>query len=142
MTCYLLIEGQRIQLPDEITDGDDKIRRALAPIFPGASTAQLNRSVKDGVTEISVVKQAGTKGSAVLDQLRKARSSVNPIVGLYQDLQQQDLSTLTAEELLKLDQCIRGTLEEGQAQAEQMKSAKQHLMESAPRPAPYVPVGF
>lgn len=142
MTCFLLIEGQRVQLPDEITDDDDKIRRVLAPIFPGASTAQLNRSVKDGVTEITVVKQAGPKGQCALQKLKDAPASVNPIIALYQNLQRTDLAEQSAEDLLNLDERIRKTLKKGNEQAEQMAETKKRLNEAAPSPAQNVPTGF
>ncbi len=51
-----------VPLPPEIAADDNKVRAALTPYFPEASSAQVKRSVKDGVQTIELVKMAGPKG--------------------------------------------------------------------------------
>ena len=58
------LEGQAIDLPDNIAANDDLIRRALAPFYPAVAHAQIKRAEKDGVPTITVVKRAEPNGRA------------------------------------------------------------------------------
>ena len=65
MNYIIKIEGQEIDMPEEIAGDDASLKSALAPYFPGAANAKFMRSEeKDGVITVTVVKQAGTKGSS------------------------------------------------------------------------------
>jgi hypothetical protein len=64
MNYKIKIEGQEIDMPEEIAGDDASLKSALAPYFPGAANAKFMRSEeKDGVITVTVVKQAGTKGA-------------------------------------------------------------------------------
>jgi hypothetical protein len=64
MNYKISIEGQEIEMPEEIAGDDDALKSALSPYFPGAANAKFMRSEpKDGVITVTVVKQAGTKGA-------------------------------------------------------------------------------
>lgn len=64
MNYKIKIEGQEINMPEEIAGNDDVLKSALSPYFPGAANAKYMRSKeKDGVITVTVVKQAGTKGA-------------------------------------------------------------------------------
>jgi len=64
MNYKIKIEGQEIEMPEEIAGDDAALKSALAPFFPGAANAKFMRSEeKDGVIIVTVVKQAGTKGA-------------------------------------------------------------------------------
>jgi hypothetical protein len=54
------IDGQTIQLPEEVAKDDELIRKALAPFYPGAATATIERSSG----KITVIKRAGPKGAS------------------------------------------------------------------------------
>ncbi len=64
MNYKISIEGQEIEMPEEIAGDDGALKSALSPYFPGAANAKFMRSEpKDGVITVTVVKQAGTKGT-------------------------------------------------------------------------------
>ncbi len=58
------LEGQAIELPDNIAASDDLIRRALAPFYPAVVNAQIKREQKDGAAVITVIKRAEPNGQA------------------------------------------------------------------------------
>ena len=64
MAKIKLPDNQELELPDEIAKDDEQLRNALAPYAPDVRNAKLTRSTKDGVMIVTVVKQAGTLGSA------------------------------------------------------------------------------
>lgn len=55
-------DGQEFELDDEIAKDDETLKRALTPVYPDAANATFQRSEKNGVMTITVVKRAGTKG--------------------------------------------------------------------------------
>ena len=65
MKYNVVIEGQKIPMPEEIGKDDGKIKAALAPYFPGAANSKIMRGdpVEDTV-EITVIKVAGNKGGS------------------------------------------------------------------------------
>lgn len=66
MKYVISIEGQSIDLPEEIAGDDAKLKAALSPFFPGAANSKIMRNPeKDGVINITVIKQAGTKGNGL-----------------------------------------------------------------------------
>lgn len=66
MNYKIKIEGQEIDMPEEIAGDDDALKSALSPYFPGAANAKFIRSEpKDDVITVTVVKQAGTKGAGI-----------------------------------------------------------------------------
>lgn len=70
MKYMIKIEGQEIEMPEEIAGDDSSLKSALAPYFPGAANAKFMRSEpKDDVITVTVVKQAGTKGADSNSQL-------------------------------------------------------------------------
>jgi len=59
------IEGHTVPVPTEVgTLGDDELKRALTPMFPGAANSQIERAEKDGTQTITVVKLTGDAASA------------------------------------------------------------------------------
>jgi len=57
------IEGQTIEMDDEIAGDDELLKAALAPSWPDAKTATFTRTGgKDKELVVSVTKKAGTKG--------------------------------------------------------------------------------
>jgi len=58
------IEGQTIEMDDEIAGDDDLLKAALAPSWPDAKTATFTRTggKDDKELVVSVTKKAGTKG--------------------------------------------------------------------------------
>ena len=62
---YILkIEGQELVVPPEVGGLEDAdMKRALTPMFPGAANSKIERTEKDDMVTITVIKLAGSKGS-------------------------------------------------------------------------------
>ena len=76
MKYIVKIEGQEVPVPEGVGGLEDAdLKRALTPMFPGAANSKIERAEKDGVTTITVVKLAGSKGSG--------RKRQDPSSGLY-----------------------------------------------------------
>ncbi|HNK50163.1 MAG TPA: hypothetical protein PKX75_14045, partial [Nitrospira sp.] len=103
----LQLEGQEIQLPPEIAISDDAVRKAIAPLFPQAAHATIQRTTDtNGMTTIRLTKQAGTKGNyhVILRQLIESPRHVNPALTLYQAYQAESQPTQTTVESILLTQ--------------------------------------
>lgn len=62
MRAVLDIEGQQVEVPLDIARDDDKLRRTLSPLFPGAANARFERKEEGDMLTVRVIKQLGTKG--------------------------------------------------------------------------------
>lgn len=165
MNYKISIEGQTIDLPEEIAGDDAKLRAALTPFFPGAANAKFMRTPpKDEVVTVTVIKQAGTKGSdhdlilidgplkpqrelgdaddLVLRRLIEAEEGQNPVVDLNTALEGKTLNQLGIEKLLELDSEIDETLEVGRKERDRLENTLSLLKRTAPQPASSVPTGF
>lgn len=58
----VLIEGQELDIEDEIANDDASLVAALKTAWPEAAKATFTRKTKDGVLTVTVVKKAGNKG--------------------------------------------------------------------------------
>ena len=81
--AQIKIEGQTIDLEDEIAESDDLLRAALQASWPDAKTATFTRSdkrkEKGGKLVVTVTKKAGTKG-ALIEALFAAPETINPAI--------------------------------------------------------------
>jgi hypothetical protein len=75
------IEGQTLELDDEIAQDDDLLRAALQPSWPDAKTAQFTRTKNGDTLTVQVTKKAGTKGN-LIDALLTAKEGVNPAIAM------------------------------------------------------------
>lgn len=140
MIYNVVIEGQTIPVPEEIGTSDEAVKRALTPFYPEAASAMITRVEKDGVTTISVVKRAGSKG---MDFLVQCAGGKNPAVALYEEIEAQEREgALDPMQVLALDGKIDQALEEGEKQAKAVEYATKRLVQAAARPAPMVIQGF
>jgi hypothetical protein len=58
------VEGQEITVPEDVGALEDAdLKRALTPMFPGAANSKIERTEKDDMVTITVIKLAGSKGS-------------------------------------------------------------------------------
>ncbi len=143
MKYLISIEGQSIELPEEIAGDDTKLKAALSPFFPGAANAKIMRNPeKEGVINITVIKQAGTKGYDPLAKLFKAKESTNPVVELYQEITTATVNQLPAEQLMRLDARIEKVVTEGEKQADAITRTRELLIGAEPKPSLVVPAGF
>ena len=119
MIYKISIEGQEIEMPEEIAGDDGSLKTALSPYFPGAANAKFMRSEpKDSVITVTVVKQAGTKGAeddvkqifshleshlpeSSTDQVMQKRiaapQGVNPVVALDNEYEGKLLNQMSVE---------------------------------------------
>lgn len=115
MPYKLFLEGQVLDLPDEVASTDDTLRNAFVPFFPELGTADIKRQEKDGITEIRVVKRAGTKGNIVVQSLIDSEVEINPALNLTWQLKQLERSkALSIEELISFQEQISNAIEVGE----------------------------
>ena len=146
MKYIVSIEGQNIPMPEEVAGDDAKIKAMLAPYFPGAANSKIMRSeaTNDTIT-ITVIKQAGTKGSgSILDKLISAKEQQNPVVEMHQAMMDIDekLVAYSTEALLELDEKIGKTLEIGNAERKEINTTLSLLRHSPARPSLCLVEGF
>ncbi len=145
MNYIISIEGQSIPMPEEVASSDDKLKAALAPYFPGAANSKIMRSdPKDETITVTVIKQAGTKGSDALMKLIAAPESHNPVAALYQELNDIDerMVRMSATELLALDDEINTAQAKGEEENGAMRKTQNLLEGMDAQPAMEVVEGF
>lgn len=152
MTKYVVkIEGQEVPVPDSIGALEDAdLKRALTPMFPGAANSKIERAEKDGVTTITVVKLAGSKGSGHKNKkgggfaaLLSCKNRRNPVVELYQNLHTASAGDLKPEEMIVISTKVEKTIEAGERQAQEMSAALNRLAITSPQEGrDFVPLGF
>ena len=151
MTYIVKIEGQEVPVPDSLGGlNDADLKRALTPMFPGAAHSKIERAEKDGVTTITVVKMAGSKGAGRrrrkgggLAALVKCTNRRNPVVALYEELHLEQAAELKPDEMIGISDRIGKVLESGERQAQEMEAALGRLRMTAPQEGrDFVPLGF
>ena len=115
MPYKLFLEGQEIPLSDEVAATDDTVRNAMMPYFPEMGSADIRREEKNGITEIRMVKRAGTKGSVVIQSLIDSDSEVNPALSLSWQLKELERSgNLDIERLISFQPQIADAVDIGE----------------------------
>lgn len=140
MNYIVKIEGQEIPLPEEVAKTDDGVKRALVPFYPDAANALITRVENEGVTTITVVKKAGTKGLLPLIALDACPGGRNPAIELAEEIKRA--GNLSVLELLEMDERIDQAIEDGETQTEQMKAALNRLDAAAAQSSPWTAEGF
>ncbi|MCS6327810.1 MAG: hypothetical protein H8K06_12070 [Nitrospira sp.] len=142
----LHLEGQEIQLPPEIAVSDDAVRKAIAPLFPQAAHATIQRTTDtDGKTTIKLTKQAGTKGTYhdILRHLTECPRHVNPAVALYQELQvETSTASKSIETVLHEQKQIRSAIACGEAEHTHTLAITRRLKNTPGTPSEILPTGF
>jgi len=151
MNYIVSIESQSIPMQEEIAGDDAKLKAALAPFFPGAANSKIMRSEPvDGVITVTVVKQAGTKGSGagtkgtILTHLVNAPAGENPVVELLRKMEadSESLLKLDPEQLLLHDAEIRKALEAGRMEYDATQRTLDWLTSAPAQPSKLVMAGF
>jgi hypothetical protein len=57
------IEGNTLDLPDEVANSNKSLIDALTPYYPAAANATIKREGKGAGMVVTVTKKAGTKGA-------------------------------------------------------------------------------
>lgn len=165
MKYKILIEGQTLDLEEDIAGDDGKLRSALTPYFPGAANAKFMRSEpKEDTISVTVVKQAGTKGLLHADKiifdefdefselnlgmaeslykLIASLEGVNPVAKMNEEMAGRTLNQLDAEQLLRVDDQIEDALTKGRKENDNLRATANLLIEADAQPSSVVVTGF
>ncbi|MBU6433678.1 MAG: hypothetical protein KGS09_18585 [Nitrospirae bacterium] len=142
----LQIEGQTLELPEDVAVSDDAIRRVIAPLFPQAANATIQRVTDgNGITTIKLTKQAGTKGTyaTILDRLKRSEPHVNPAFTLYQQLHAaSDPRRYKPEDVLTLQRRVKRAITQGEEELKATHDIVQRLRAAPGHATSVPPVGF
>lgn len=165
MKYKILIEGQTLDLEEDIAGDDGKLRSALTPYFPGAANAKFMRSEpKEDTITVTVIKQAGTKGLLHADKiifdefdefselnlgmaeslckLIASLEGVNPVAKMNEEMAGRTLNQLDAEQLLRVDDQIEDALTKGRKENDNLRATANLLIEADAQPSSVVVTGF
>ena len=136
-------EGQETFIPENIAKDDATLNRLLASFY-GTDNFRIERKDENGETVVHVVKMAGAKGSAAapLQILIACAGSENPVQVLYRELADLDITRVSPEEILTLNQRVENALALGEEQHRRMQSARNRLTRSSTSPACLPIAGF
>lgn len=135
-------DGQEFELDDEIAKDDATLRKALTPVYPDAATATFQRSQKDNVLTVTVIKKAGTKGG-VIESLLKAPGYTNEVYAMKQKLAEMDSqSALTFDRIKEMEDEIEKALTSGEEASDQVAASMQVLVSAEPQASLSTPIGF
>ncbi|KAF0106077.1 MAG: hypothetical protein FD147_2589 [Chloroflexi bacterium] len=162
MKYKILIEGQTLDLEEDIAGDDGKLRSALTPYFPGAANAKFMRSEpKEDTITVTVIKQAGTKGllhadKVIFDEFSELNlgmaeslckliaslEGVNPVAKMNEEMAGRTLNQLDAEQLLRVDDQIEDALTKGRKENDNLRATANLLIEADAQPSSVVVTGF
>jgi hypothetical protein len=136
-------EGQETFVPESIAKDDATLKRLLASFY-GTDNFRIERKEENGETVVRVVKMAGAKGQVVspLLTLTGCTGGENPVVPLYRELADVDLTRLAPEEVPALNKRVEDALAHGAEQYQRMQSARARLERSSSSPACIPIAGF
>lgn len=160
-TLVLPDNGQSLPLEDSIARDDNLLRQALAIVYPGVGNAEIKREEKEGQLIVTIVKQAGRKGSGVdshtkaetgseilrlspCQVLRDAPEEINPALQMYWQLklEQQQQGRFSLENGLAMQSRVRTALDTGRIEADKIKNITKSLRQIPASPGRVIPVGF
>lgn len=135
------IEGQVITLADDIAADDAKLRATLVAVSPVAATCEIVRAREGDKLVVSLIKRAGTKGSAVdeiVDAFRRAPTRLQPVFGL---IKRSSSAAIAAGEV-PTDAEITTALQAADAEHTAVSSTVRRLIEASVTASNTVPPGF
>ena len=167
MSHVVVIDNQEIPLDAETAASDHEIRQALKWCYPEISNATINRRTEGEREIITVIKRAGTKGSAatcavveecgenvaatvarrthgaVVAALVAAPEEINPAVSLACELQTRMASgELTLAELTLKRAEMQEAQAAGEAEEAFVERARARLTNAPAQASCFVPIGF
>ena len=146
MSSVLIIDGQRLPIPDDIAQDDNSIRRALGPMFTQLANGSITRAIaNDKTVEITVTKQAGRKGyQEILHSLDCQPHHINPAVAFTFQLHQRfDLSDPTSLiHVMTHQQIIEEAIQAGTHELNTVATIFKRLLFSASTHAHAGPISF
>lgn len=144
MTFIVKIDGKEIPVPEEIGGNDTAVRAALSPFYPGASNADLKRTVNGNTTTIDVLKKAGKLGLLILNVLDQAPSYEDPAVKLAIQLnaELEKITTMSADQMRWYEEGAGKAISDSQANHLLIDRAYSRLCASAAEPSRTPVAGF
>lgn len=140
----LQIEGQSLELPENIAVNDDAVRRAIAPLFPQIASARFERVTdKEGRTVLEITKEAGTKGlttQSLIDALKCCPRHINPALILAHKL--QTITPNRVEDILVLEQQLESAIRKGEHELKVTNAIFTRLLQAPAVPSTTTPIGF
>lgn len=146
--------NQTFPLPATIGTDDNLIKRSLASVIPYIDTAKLERSEpKDGVVTITVTKThapkgTGTPGSSfspvIASLIASEADGTNAVIKTFLDVEQmsKEIASYQPHQILELKKRIEAAFKANERQDDVFKAVLNSLIETSPRAARVVPVGF
>ena len=140
----VVIEGQTVELDEDIAKDDESLRAALKVAWPDAANATFTRETRDGNLTVKVIKKAGTKGGGVVHAaLFEAPERINPALVMQRRLAGLDAGETSSHlQILALRTEIERAVRDGRAEIEAVSSAKRVLLQAQPEAGNCVPLGF
>lgn len=143
MTTYVaIIEGQRVNLPEQVGPNDNMVKAALSPFFPDAANALITRETKGDTVEVKVVKKAGSKGTGPGDYLASCPGGRNPAYVLYNRLLQTELEAADPVALMALGNQVDTVLEQAETEKRKIIAVRDRLISAPAQPASFLVLGF
>ena len=143
MPYKLFLEGQEIPLSDEVASTDNNLRSAIAPYFPEIGTAEIVRQEKNGITEIRIVKRAGTKGNNAFSNLMDSETEINPALELTWQLSHLERQAeLSIEVLLQFQDQIDNAVKTGEDWERTITDSLKVLSKCSLTPAQFPIIGI
>lgn len=139
----VIIEGQNLEIEDEIAKDDETLRAALQVSWPDAKNATFKRETKDGSMTVTVNKRAGTKGLGLVDRLLAATDQ--PSIAIVMSRRLTDLQASGKLDLARLDKLmpkISEAAEVGTRDQEAGESAARDLAKAEALASSVIPAGF
>jgi hypothetical protein len=150
LTYKVVIDGVTLPLPPEIGMSDNSVRRAVSAFYPGAETARVERTEKDGIVTITLIKVPGRKGSTdlqcaadeAISSLVSCQGGINPAVKLYLEIKNIGIDKLPPDRQLAVKKQALEVMKEGKRQEGQLEAALSILSRLEPKQAPILIEGF
>lgn len=139
MKYVVKIEGQEIEVPDEVGSDDNLLRSMLAPYYPGVMEAGITRVTKDDVTTVTVIKKSGTKGG-IIESLLEDRPDSNPLEALIK--RARSIRVKNEKGVIRIARKIQEELSRGSNQEFQIQRVIGALKDCEPEPSNQQVEGF
>lgn len=144
MPYILMIEGQEIPIADEVAASDQILRDAITPFYPEIANAEITREEKDGITQIRMVKKAGTKGVGdILQTLIDSEHQFNPALILSWQIKMLEIQgCLNIENLILVQDELEKAITTGREWHIELEKSLHLLQQSPPIPSQRIITGF
>ncbi|AFZ28592.1 hypothetical protein Cylst_6373 (plasmid) [Cylindrospermum stagnale PCC 7417] len=144
MPYILMIEGQEIPIAEEVAANDQILRDAITPFYPEIANAEITREEKNGITQIRMVKKAGTKGVGdILQTLIDSEHQFNPALILSWQIKMLEIQgCLNIENLILVQDELEKAITTGREWQIELEKSLHLLQQFPPIPSQKIITGF